>query len=73
MKKMIFGIVWQILGFFGAILILCSAAPHSWNYNGITGLLGSLLGLDLLFPLILCIILFVVGVIFCLIELQEKK
>lgn len=73
MKKMILGIVWQILGFFGAIIILCSAAPHQWSYNGITGLLGSLLGLDLLIPLILCIILFVVGVIFCFIELQEKK
>ena len=44
MKKMILGIAWQLMGFIGAIVILCSAAPHSWDYNGITGILGSLLG-----------------------------
>ena len=45
MKKLIFGLTWQILGFLGAIIILCSAAPHQWDYNGITGIVGSLLGL----------------------------
>ena len=56
MKKMILGIVWQLMGFLGSIIILCSAAPYQWNYNGITGILGSLLGLDLIIPLIICII-----------------
>ena len=48
MKKMILGTVWQLMGFIGAIIIVCSAAPHKWDYNGITGILGSLLGLDLM-------------------------
>ena len=50
MKKMILGIVWQLMGFLGSIIILCSAAPYQLDYNGITGILGSLLGLDLIIP-----------------------
>ena len=72
MKKMMLGIAWQILGFLGAIIILCSAAPHHWNYNGITGIMGSLLGLDLMLPLIVCIVLFIVGGVFCFKGMQEK-
>lgn len=59
MKKMILGIVWQLMGFLGSIIILCSAAPYQLDYNGITGILGSLLGLDLIIPLIICIIFFI--------------
>lgn len=52
MKKLMFGISWQTLGFLGAIIILCSAALHQWDYNGITGIMGSLLGLELMIPFI---------------------
>ena len=72
MKKMLLGCVWQVLGFLGAILLLCSAAPHRWSYNGIEGLLGSLLGLDLLLPLIICIALFVLGAVICFKGIREK-
>ena len=65
MKKMILGIVWQLMGFLGSIIILCSAAPYQWDYNGITGILGSLLGLDLIIPLIICIIFFICGAVVC--------
>ena len=72
MKKMILGIAWQVMGFVGAMMILCSAAPHRWNYNGMEGLLGSLLGLDLMLPLIICMILFICGVIVCYKAIREK-
>lgn len=72
MKKLILGIVWQILGFFGAIIILCTAAPHRWNYDGITGIVGSLLGLDLMIPFIICIVLFILGAVVCFKGIQEK-
>ena len=72
MKKMILGSVWQILGFIGSIMIICSAAPHRWDYNGIEGILGSLLGLGLLFPLIICITLFILGAIICFKEINTK-
>jgi len=38
MKKLVLGIAWQVLGFLGALVIVCTAAPHRWNYNGIEGL-----------------------------------
>lgn len=60
------------MGFIGAIIIVCSAAPHEWDYNGITGILGSLLGLDLLLPLIICIVLFICGVLVCFKSIKEK-
>lgn len=72
MKKMILGITWQLMGFLGAIIIVCSAAPNQWGYDGITGILGSLLGLDLLFPLIVCIVFFVFGVIICIREIDKE-
>ena len=72
MNKMILGVVWQILGFLGASIIVCSAAPHRWDYDGITGLLGSLLGLHLVIPLAVCIVLFAAGALLCLKEIQEK-
>ena len=72
MKKMILGTVWQLMGFIGAIIIVCSAAPHKWDYNGIAGILGSLLGLDLLLPLIICIVLFICGALVCFKSIKEK-
>ena len=72
MKKMILGIVWQLMGFLGSIIILCSAAPYQWDYNGITGILGSLLGLDLIIPLIICIIFFICGAVVCFKAIGEK-
>lgn len=72
MKRMILGIVWQLMGVVGAIIILCSAAPHKWDYNGITGILGSLLGLDLIIPFIVCIVLFILGAVICFNAIGEK-
>lgn len=72
MKKLILGLVWQSLGFLGAIIILCFAAPHQWDYNGITGIVGNLLGLDLMIPFIVCIVMFVLGSILCFKDIQEK-
>lgn len=72
MKKLILGLAWQAMGFLGAMIILCAAAPHAWDYNGITGLLGSLLGLELMLPLVFCAALFGVGAFFCYKGMQEK-
>ena len=72
MKKLIVGIAWMSLGFLGTILILCFSAMKPWNYNGITGILGSLLGLDLIIPLVCCLLLFALGVFFCIKGMCEK-
>ena len=72
MKKMMLCIVWQLMGFLGSIAILCSATLHQCNYNGITGILGSLLGLDLIIPFIVCITLFICGVVVCFKVIGEE-
>lgn len=72
MKNLIFGLAWQIMGFLGAIIILCLAAPHQWDYNGITGIVGSLLGLELMIPLAVCIVIFIIGGVFCYKGIPEK-
>ena len=71
-KKMILGIVWQLMGFLGSIAMLCSATLHQWDYNGITGVLGSLLGLDLIIPFIVCITLFICGLVVCFKVIGEE-
>jgi hypothetical protein len=38
----------------------------------ITGILGSLLGLDLIIPLIICIIFFICGAVVCFKAIGEK-
>lgn len=69
---MILGIAWQLMGFLGSIAILCSAAVHQWDYNGITGVLGSLLGLDLIIPFIVCITLLICGLVVCFKVIGEE-
>ena len=71
-KKMILGIAWQLMGFLGSIAILCSATLHQWDYNGITGVLGSLLGLGLIIPFIACITLFICGLVVCFKVIGEE-
>lgn len=66
MKKFILGIVWQMMGFLGAVVVICTAALNGpWDYNGITGLLGALLGTRLIWPLSVCILLFLLGIFLC--------
>lgn len=69
---MILGIAWQLMGFLDSIAILCSASIHQMNYNGITGILGSLLGLDLIIPFIVCITLFICGLVVCFKVIGEE-
>ena len=69
---MILGVVWQLMGFLGSIAILCSATLHQCNYNGITGALGSLLGLELIIPFIICLTLFICGLVVCFKVIGEE-
>ena len=73
MKKMIQGITWQTLGFFGAIAILCIAGTLNWDYNGITGLAGSLLGTKLIIPLAVCALLFIAGAVMSFSDIKKDN
>lgn len=60
-RKAIIGLFYQALGFLGCILILCTVAPLHWEYNNVRGILGSLLSTQLMFPFVICIIFFFIG------------
>lgn len=52
-KKMVCGVLLTVIGLVFSIFALAYASMHPWDYNGIDGLLGSLLGTQMLTPLIL--------------------
>lgn len=72
MKKMMLGLTWQVMGSLGSIIIICAAALHDENCSGFADLLDSLFGLCLIVPLIVCLILFLVGMVLCIAESKEK-
>lgn len=72
MKKMILGIVWQLSGFFGAVIILCTASLKEWDYYGIEGTLGALLGTKLMIPLVICVLLFIAGLVMSLSDIKKN-
>ena len=74
MKKMMLGITWQAIGFLGAIIIICTAAPCTTaDYNGIVGLLGALLGMKLCIPLVVCVVFFIAGIGLCFFDIKKKN
>jgi len=68
MKKMILGIVWQVLGFLGAYGLWLYAVHHRWNSYTV---IKTLVGTELMLPFIISIVLFAAGVIVCLTEIKK--
>ena len=76
MKKMILGLVLFVSGFFGTIALIAAAvlSPLSpWDYNGITGFYGCVLGMQLQVPLAICIVIAVCGLALCWRESMRTK
>ena len=64
-KKMIFGLLLTVIGLVFSAFCFIYATIHPWNYNGISGLLGSFLGTDTLIPFILSMIVMLAGLAIC--------
>ena len=73
MKMMMLGIAWQVMGLFGAIRTLCAAAPNEQGYNGEVGLIADLQRLQLMTPFVLCIVVFVLGVVAAVIPILKDR
>lgn len=73
MKKIIFGGLLVIVGLSGAAFCIVAAVAEPWNYNGITGLLGGLLGNRMLVPLILNSVVVVIGLVISWYEAYIRK
>ena len=73
MKKFVFGAFIMMLGLLFAAFSFIFAALNPWDYNGITGLFGSLLGTQMLIPFIVSLIIMVTGLTICWYEAYRRK
>lgn len=64
-KKMVCGILLTIIGLVFSAFCFIYAVMNPWSYNGIEGLLGSLLGTNTLIPFIISLVVMVIGLGIC--------
>ena len=64
-KKMIFGVLLTIIGLVFAAFSFVYAAWNPWDWNGIQGILGSMLGTHMLIPFITAMTVMIVGLVIC--------
>ena len=64
-KKMVCGILLTIIGLVFSAFCFIYAVMSPWSYNGIEGLLGSLLGTNTLIPFIISLVVMVIGLGIC--------
>lgn len=72
MKRMLLGMMLFFAGFIGILTIKCISIFRPWDYNGIVGLHGFLLGTNTMFVFVLSCIICVIGLIICAIEYFRK-
>lgn len=72
-NKMVFGALITIIGLVFTSLTLIYAELHPWDWNGIDGLLGSLIGTKMLIPLIIAIGVMIRGLVICYKEAYKDK
>ncbi len=73
LKKMIFGMMLFLGGLIGVVALLIVTAFNPWSYNGISGLLGSLLGTGTMFSFILFCAMGLIGIGICAYEAYIRK
>ncbi|MDR9756867.1 MAG: hypothetical protein WBJ83_00595 [Thermacetogeniaceae bacterium] len=71
-NKMIFGVLITVVGLVFSAFSFIYAALNPWDYNGITGLLGSFLGTHMLIPFIIATIVMCIGIMICFWEAYRK-
>lgn len=64
-KKMICGVLVTMIGLIFSVFTFIYSALNPCIYNGIDGLLGSLLGTDMLIPFIISMIVMLSGLGYC--------
>ncbi len=72
MKKTVCGVLVTVIGLVFSVVCLVYAMQHPWNYKGIDGLMGSLLGTKMLIPLILSFIVMLSGLVYCFWSAYQK-
>lgn len=72
MKKMIFGILITIIGFFFSAFCFVYAMMNPVVYNGMEGVLWNFIGTDTLLPFIIGMIVMCAGLTICFFEAYMK-
>ena len=73
MKKTIFGALITIIGLVFATFSFVYAAINPWDYNGISGLMGSFLGTNMLIPFIISVVVLLIGLVIVWFEAYRRK
>ena len=73
MKKMFFGSIFLLCGTIGLISIIALSVNNPWDYNGITGFYGFLLGSQTLWAFILFCLMFISGAFISFYEAYLSK
>ncbi len=73
MKKFLFGSLITLVGLVYSTFCFIYAVINPWDYNGITGLMGSFLGTHTLKPFIISMCFLIIGLIICGYEAYRKK
>ncbi len=76
MKKLILGIAVMVMGFMGALGIVMATvlSPlHPYSYNGISGWVGCLLGMDLVAPFVVALVIAAIGFLIAIWGMFEKN
>jgi sterol desaturase/sphingolipid hydroxylase (fatty acid hydroxylase superfamily) len=71
-SKMVFGVLLTIIGLVFSAFSFIWAALNPWEWNGISGLLGSFLGTHMLIPFVIGTIVMLIGLLICFKEAFRK-
>lgn len=72
MKRMVYGGILFFGGLIGFLALTITSIFMPWNYNGITGMEGFLLGTGMMSPYVLFCISAIAGFVICTIEVFKK-
>lgn len=64
MKKLVCGALVTVIGLVFSVVCINYAMQYSWDYYGIKGLLGSLLGTRMIVPLIISFVVMISGLVY---------
>lgn len=68
MKRLFIGALVFSWGMIGVLVLTVLAALNPWDYNGISGMRGALLGMGITKPYVIFIIMAVIGMAMCIYE-----
>ena len=73
MKRFLFGLLLSLIGLSYSLFCFIWSVKEPWYYQGIDGLIGSLLGNELIVPFTVFSLLMLLGISICCVEAYRRK